>query len=219
MKKVLSVFVDESGDTGFEYGASKYYVVSLVFHEQNNNISSQLNKFKDDPVFHVGPIIRKENEFKDLGLTERKRYLNKVLILFTILPILHKEFIYKKKEFDGDDAKTLARLAKDIHSFLVQHYDYFSSFDLINLYYDKGQQIVHKALAQAFGISGYPVEFKKDVKQENYRLAQVADYITSIRLTELKLSKGELSKSEERFFENKKIFKRVYLRSLYKKEF
>ena len=29
----------------------------LFFHEQNNDISSQLNKFKDDPVFHVGPII------------------------------------------------------------------------------------------------------------------------------------------------------------------
>lgn len=219
MNKVLSIFIDESGDTGFEYGASKYYVVSLVFHEQNNDISSQLNKFKDDPVFHVGPIIRREDEFKEMGLPERKRYLNKILILYTILPIMHKEFVYKKKEFDEDDAKTLARLAKNIHSFLMQHYDYFSTFDLINVYYDKGQQIVHKALAQAFGISGYPVEFKKSVKQENYRLAQVADYITSIRLTELKLTAGELSKSEERFFENRKVFKRVYLRSLNKKEF
>lgn len=219
MKKVLSVFVDESGDTGFSYGASKYYVVSLVFHEQNIDISSQLNKFKDDPVFHVGPIIRREEEFKNLGISERKRLLNKILILYTILPIKHKEFIYKKKEFDQDDAKTLARLARDIHSFLVEHFDYFSTFDLINLYYDKGQQIVHKALAQAFGISGYPVEFKKDVKQENYRLAQVADYITSIKLTELKLNGGELSKSEERFFINKKVYKRVYLKSLTKKEF
>lgn len=219
MKKVLSVFIDESGDTGFEFGASKYYVVSLVFHEQNNDISSQLNKFKDDPVFRVGPIIRREDNFKNIGLFERKRYLNKILILYTILPILHKEFIYNKKEFDEDDTKTLARLARDIHSFLMQHYDYFSAFDLINVYYDKGQQVVYKALAQAFGISGYPAEFKKEVKQEKYRLAQVADYITSIRLTELKMNAGTLSKSEERFFENKKVFKRVYLRSLNKKIF
>ena len=219
MEKVLSVFIDESGDTGFEFGASKYYVVSLVFHEQNNDISSQLNKFKDDPVFHVGPIIRREDKFRELELPERKKYLNKVLILYTILPIVHKEFIYKKKEFDEDYAKTLARLAKDIHSFLMQNSNYFLMFDLINVYYDKGQQIVHKALAQAFGISGFPVEFKKDVKQENYRLAQIADYITSIRLTELKISAGMLSKSEEIFFENRKVFKRVYLRSLNKKEF
>lgn len=219
MKKVLSVFIDESGDTGFEFGASKYYVVSLVFHEQNNDISSQLNKFKDDPVFHVGPIIRREDNFKNIDLFERKRYLNKILILYTILPILHKEFIYNKKEFDEDDAKTLARLARGTHSFLMQHYDYFSAFDLINVYYDKGQQVVYKALAQAFGISGYPAEFKKEAKQEKYRLAQVADYVTPIRLTELKMNAGTLSKSEERFFENKKVFKRVYLRSLNKKIF
>ena len=50
---------------------------------------------------------------------------------------MHKEFIYNKKEFDEDDAKTLARLARDTHSFLMQHYDYFSAFDLINVYYDK----------------------------------------------------------------------------------
>ena len=132
---------------------------------------------------------------------------------------MHKEFIYNKKEFDEDDAKTLARLARNTHSFLMQHYDYFSAFDLINVYYDKGQQVVYKALAQAFGISGYPAEFKKEAKQEKYRLAQVADYITSIRLTELKMNAGTLSKSEERFFENKKVFKRVYLRSLNKKNF
>lgn len=96
----MSVFVDESGDTGFEDGASKYYVVSLVFHEQNNDISSQLNKFKSDPVFHVGPIIRKEDEFKNMNISERKRFLNKILILYSILPVLHKEFEYKKKEFD-----------------------------------------------------------------------------------------------------------------------
>lgn len=219
MKKILSVFIDESGDTGFEYGSSKYYVVSLVFHEQNNDISSQINKFRNDPVFHVGPIIRREDNFKNMPLDERKKYFNKALILFTILPIIHKEFIYRKKEFDEDDAKALARLAKNIHSFLSQHYDYFSSFDLINIYYDKGQQIVYKALAQAFGISGYPIEFKKGVKQENYRLAQIADFITYIRLTELKIADGTLSKSEEKFFENRLVFKRIYLRSLNKKAF
>lgn len=218
MEKVLSVFVDESGDTGFEGDASKYYVVSLVFHNQSDDISSQINKFKSDPVFHVGPIIRREKDFSDLGLDERKRLLNKVLIFFTITPILHKEFIYKKKEFENSNEKMVMRLAKDIHSFLLQHNDYFLSFDLINIYYDKGQQVVNKALIQAFGIAGYNAEFKKNVKNENYRLSQVADYITSIRLTELKMMAGELSKSEKRFFDNKVVFKRVYLKSVKKKE-
>lgn len=113
----------------------------------------------------------------------------------------------------------MLRLAKDIYAFLTQNNDYFSSFDLINVYYDKGQQIVYSALAQAFGISGLNVEFKAGVRNDSYRLAQIADYITSIRLTEMKIVNGGLSNSEEKFFENKKVFKRVYLRSLKKKEF
>ena len=95
-----------------------------------------------------------------MNLLERKRFLNKILILYSILPIRHKEFEYKKKEFGENKAKALLKLAKDIHAFLMQHNDYFSSFDLINIYYDKGQQIVYSALAQAFGISGFNVEFK-----------------------------------------------------------
>ena len=218
MKKVLSLFVDESGDTGFEGDASKYYVVSFVFHNQSIDISSQINKFKSDPVFHVGPIIRREKNYKEMEISERRRYLNKILIFFSIVPILHKEFIYRKKEFLNSSEKMVMRLSKDIFSFLISNKDYFSSFELINIYYDKGQQVVHKALIQAFGIAGYNVEFKKNVKNDNYRLAQVADYITSIKLIELKMNVGEISKSEEKFFENKSIFKKVYLKSIKKKE-
>ena len=35
-----------------------------------------------------------------MNISERKRFLNKILILYSILPVLHKEFEYKKKEFD-----------------------------------------------------------------------------------------------------------------------
>lgn len=177
-----------------------------------------MNKFKNDPVFHVGPIIRREQPYTEMSISERRRLLNKILIFFTITPILHKEFMYKKKIFDRDEGKMIMRISKDIYSFLVQQHDYFSSFDMINIYYDKGQQVVRKALMQSFGIASYNVFFKKDVKNADYRLAQVADYITSIYLTDIKMNNGELSKSEQRFFDNKVIFRRVYLKSLKKKE-
>ena len=35
MKKILSVFIDESGDFGFIKDASKYYLTTLVFHDQS----------------------------------------------------------------------------------------------------------------------------------------------------------------------------------------
>lgn len=38
-EKALSVFVDESGDTGYSGDTSKYYIVSFVFHNQQDDIS------------------------------------------------------------------------------------------------------------------------------------------------------------------------------------
>lgn len=39
MKKVLSIFIDESGNVGFNSeGASDFYIISMVFHNQSGNI-------------------------------------------------------------------------------------------------------------------------------------------------------------------------------------
>ncbi len=59
MEKILSNFIDESGDFGFIKDASKYYLITMVFHDQKLNISSNIEKIKGKPVFHAGPIIRR----------------------------------------------------------------------------------------------------------------------------------------------------------------
>ena len=45
--KELSVFIDESGDFGeiIEYPA--YYLVTLLFHDQKNNIMSNVKKLEE----------------------------------------------------------------------------------------------------------------------------------------------------------------------------
>lgn len=45
MEKVLSVFVDESGETGDSGQTSKYYIVSFTFHNQSDDITSQLDSW------------------------------------------------------------------------------------------------------------------------------------------------------------------------------
>lgn len=40
--KRLNIFVDETGEFGFETGASELYGVSFTFHEQNDDISLEL---------------------------------------------------------------------------------------------------------------------------------------------------------------------------------
>ena len=217
MEKVLSVFVDESGDTGDSGQTSKYYIVSFLFHNQSDDISDAINKLKSKLPYHVGPIIRKEEPYENIGVKERSKMLRELLVLATILPIKTKTIVYEKRELDFDKRKMVMRLSKDIYSFLDQYRDYFMSFDRIIIYYDKGQQVVEKALLQSFGIIGYPVDFKDDVKADNYRLFQLTDFICSINLIETKMDNHELSKSEAKFFNDSKSFKKYYLKALKKK--
>lgn len=81
MEKILSIFIDESGDFGFIKDASKYYLITMVFHDQKLNISSNIEKIKGKPVFHAGPIIRREPPFQDSTIEERKKYFNQYFYL------------------------------------------------------------------------------------------------------------------------------------------
>ena len=218
MEKVLSVFVDESGDTGYSGDTSKYYIVSFVFHNQQDDISSQLDKVKNELPFHVGPIIRKEEPYYDMDIKNRAKLLRKILVWSTILPTKTKSFIYTKREADFDHRKLLMRLARDIFNFLDKYKDYFISFDKIIVYYDRGQQVVEKALLQSFGIIGFNVEFKDDVKAEKYRLFQLTDFVCTLKLIETKMNNHELSNSEAIFFNDPISFKNYFLKALKKKE-
>ena len=67
-KKVLSVFVDESGKFQYPDSVSRFYIVSLVLHDQSVDVGALVRKLDSDWVlmgyedfcFHAGPLIRKE---------------------------------------------------------------------------------------------------------------------------------------------------------------
>ncbi len=219
MKKVLSIFVDESGNVGFNSeGASEFYIVSLVFHNQSYDIGEQLNKIKNNPVFHVGPIINGKDEYANLKPRERQKLLNKILIFTSIIPINQKTFVYDKNDFNEDRYKLLHRMSNDLNAFLLSNQEFFLSFDETIVYYDGGQQIVSNALAFAFGSVGFNVTFKERVKPENYRLFQVADFISTIMLISSKLNKHKkLSRNEAAFLDQRHL-KNLYLRTIKKKE-
>jgi hypothetical protein len=61
----LSIFVDESGDFGEYNHHSPYYIITMVFHNQNNDITEHIKKFNCELAFlgfesehcvHNGPI-------------------------------------------------------------------------------------------------------------------------------------------------------------------
>ena len=50
-------------------------------HNQNDDIKSNIEKIKDYPIFHAGPIIRREYPFDNMEMKDRKKYFNLFLCL------------------------------------------------------------------------------------------------------------------------------------------
>ncbi len=216
MKKILSIFIDESGDVGFIKAASKYYIITFVMHNQSNEIKSNIENIKDFPIFHAGPIIRREYPFDYMEMKDRKKIFQSIFIFTLSLPIKIFSFCYEKKDFDSDLLKMQAKITKDVYNFLQDNSNYFNSFNEIIIYYDNGQNLITKILNGAFAISGLNYEFKKEVVPGSYRLFQVADFVSTVKLMEIKMYKNELSNSELKFIDIYHL-KKNYIKGINKK--
>lgn len=87
-------------------------------------------------------------------------------------------------------------LTKKIVSELKQHYEYFTRFDKIIVYYDYGQSELAKIIVSVFNALFINVEFRKALPTD-YVLLQVADLICTVQMI---AEKQSLSRSEEEFF-------------------
>ena len=82
--KILSVFIDESGDFGKYDPKSPYYYVSMVLHDQSVDISSEIDRLEQrvtnfgfpHHAIHVGPIIRREKQYENELMENRKSLFN-----------------------------------------------------------------------------------------------------------------------------------------------
>lgn len=222
--KELSIFVDESGDFGeYDYHAP-YYIISLVFHNQNTDIQSELVHLEDElshldwpkHCIHAGPIIRSEEEYKGMSLDDRRKIFKKLMAFVRHIDISYKTIFIEKKHI-GDSVEATGKLSKQLSAVIKENMDLFYSFDIVKIYYDNGQVEVTRILSSVFNALLENVEFRKVIPSQ-YRLFQVADLICTLKLTELKLTNHTLSKSEKSFFENERILKKNYLKPIKKKE-
>ena len=164
----LSVFVDESGDFGeYDYHAP-YYIISLVFHNQSNDIQSDLAHFEDELSYlnlpnhcvHAGPIIRSEEEYKGMTLDERRKILKKLMAFVRHVDISYKAIYIEKKHIE-DSVEATGKLSKQLSSLIRKNMDFFCSFDVVKIYYDNGQVEVTRVLSSVFNALLENVEFRK----------------------------------------------------------
>ena len=222
--KELSVFIDESGDFGSYDYRSPWYIVALVLHDQDVDISHDLDVLNreirtinlKDHTFHTGPLIRGEEEFRYLSEEERRRVFMKMMSFFRHVDIRYAFAVVEKKHTDNT-VDIAASLAKSISSSIRNNYSYFMGFDKVKVYYDNGQNELNRILASVFNVLLENVEFRKVIPSE-YRLFQVADMLCTLKLAELKMNDHLLSKSELHFFRDVRTLKKNYLKVIEKKE-
>lgn len=222
--KELSIFVDESGDFGEYDHRAPYYIISMVLHNQQDDISNELQVLEQElnnlglpnHCIHSGPVIRSEEEYRGYDLADRKRMLMKLMTFIRHLDIQFKSIYIEKKHIE-DSVEATGKLSKKLALFIRENYAFFCGFDMVKIYYDNGQVEITRILSSVFNALLENVEFRKVIPAD-YRLFQVADFICTLKLTELKMEKHRLSKSELSFFGDERTLKKNYLKPLAKKE-
>ena len=221
-EKVLSVFVDESGDFGQYNQASPNYYVAMVLHDQEIDISKNINALETqvanwgypEHTIHTGPLIRRESVYKN-DLRENRKALFNALYHFTrmlnihyICPAINQGECTEKTKIAYTD-----KLTKEIANQLRSNCEYFHKFDKIIVYYDYGQTELAQILVSVFNTMFSNVEFRK-IETNQYKLSQAADLICTV---EAIAQKNVLTKSEVEFFHSKNAFKKNIYKNIVKK--
>lgn len=179
--KELSIFIDESGDFGELQERPAYYLVTFVFHSQEQDIAEKVHKLEEGvkaaafriEYIHTGPVIRREDIFKEYSLDDRRKLLYKMLNFMNACPISCLTVAIDRKEAPNKIMLS-GKLAKAINQAMFEHMEYFHSFDKIIVYYDNGQSELSAILNAVFSIQFSNVEFRK-AEPQKYRLLQVAE--------------------------------------------
>ena len=218
--RTLSCFVDESGDFGAFHSHCPFYLVAFVLHDQSHSINNQLHRLEDvlrvggypNHVLHCGPILRREEPYKDFPITERRRLINYLVNFARLLPI-HIFSILVKKQECADTEELIAKLTRKLREELERTRFLWLQYDKIILYYDNGQKALKNVLYSVFN-SLFEVVDVRTVQPSDYRLFQVADLVCTLELIHEKINAGLFSRSERDFFSDKQSFKKDYWRPI-----
>ncbi len=134
-EKILSVFIDESGDFGLYDSHAPFYLVAMVLHNQDINIAKNIDDLEShltnlgyrQHAIHTGPLIRRESVYSNDLMEDRKRLFN---ALFNFARKLDFHYVCAKiRKDECPDVITLtARISKSIAKILRSHHLYDGAF-------------------------------------------------------------------------------------------
>ena len=226
-EKVLSIFIDESGRFQYPDDKSRFYIISMVMHDQTVDITQEVSNLEQgfrslhlsNLCFHAGPLIRQEKIFAVMDWEFRSRIFS-MMMAFARKVDFKYHCLTVDKKFITSAEMLVQKLHDGLDEFLTSQRSEMSLYDKVKIYYDCGQSPLTNLLHRAFeGKYGPRIEFAQAVKPERYRLFQLADLVCSLKLIELRLaSGGTMTESEYTFFGGPKAFKHNILRRIKRKE-
>ena len=203
----LSIFIDESGDFGAFQVHSPFYILSLVFHDQSDDISSHLavihkalkdRGFPADHAIHTAPLIRRERDYRWLDVSARRSIFRVLVDFVRLSEVTHHSFVFSKRELMNSDG-LISAISRELGSMIQSQRKYFSEWDRVVIYYDNGQKELTNIVNSVFNAHLANVEVRK-VVPSRYTLFQAADLCCTLALLHKKIESIGLSSSERDFF-------------------
>ena len=227
----LSIFIDESGDFGPIQDHSPFYVLSLVFHDQSDDITPHLAKIHGalrarglapDHAIHTGPLIRREHDYVWMDMPERRAIFRVLVDFVRTTNVTFYSWVFNKREHPGTD-RLVGAMSRELGAFIRTNDRFFVTWDRVVIYYDNGQRELTTLVNSVFSSHLGHVEVRK-VLPSNYSLFQAADLLCTMALLRQKIETIGLSKSEREFFSTKKdgperSLRKGYFKSLDRKKF
>lgn len=218
--RTLSVFIDESGDFGKCKHHDESYVVGLVFHDQDIDISKNINDFKAhlkmlnqaEHAVHTAPLIRRESYYENYLREDRIKLFSSLFNCARKMSISYTHIIVRKREYPNI-MKLMSKISKELGSLIQENFNFFYQYDSIIIYYDNGQTDLTKIINSVFSSQFSNVDVRK-VRPVDYLLFQISDLICTIELLASKLKTKSFTKSELNFFKTHRDFKKNYLKQL-----
>ncbi|MCI9889814.1 DUF3800 domain-containing protein [Micrococcales bacterium 31B] len=195
----LSIFIDESGDFGPFERHSPYYVLSMVSHDQKNDIGGQLDALYSaltdrglarDHAIHTGPLVRREKDYVWMDMAARRSLIRLLVEFVRHCKITHHSWVFSKGEHGTRDQLVTA-MSRALGDFIRDNYEYFGSWERIVVYYDHGQKEITSVVNIAFNALLRSAEIRK-ASPADYSLYQAADLCCTLALLEHKVRVGKI---------------------------
>ncbi len=213
MIKRLNIFVDETGEFGYGVKSSMLYGISFTFHEQDNDISGELNNLNNrlmkigyTNMIHMSDLIMRRGDYSKFDIKMRKSIFNSIYQFSRKIPVKYHTIIIDKRFIDNGNVLR-KQIINEVNQMIKNNEDYFNKFDKIVMYYDNGQEPLGYILDSLFiRFNSYEHRVKFDHVEK--RLFQVSDMLTYVDKAIYKHKKNiKYEKSELYFFGNDELRK------------